>query len=134
MGCRRQRKEAGRKVQGTAKAGAARGPARGVREGRRKNAECRMKALRVATGGVREGRRQKAEGRMKRRALGAANGGDRGGQEGSRSIKPNPTKSNQVRPKKTVQSGSRCGPLDQKWRGGTSNSVERAGSEEMLNG
>src|SRR5260370_40916946 len=85
--------------------------------GGRQKEECRMKALRAATGGVREGRRQKAEGIMKRRALGAANGGDRGGQEGSRSIKPNPTKSNQIRPKKTVQTGSRRGPLDQNWRG-----------------
>ena|SRR6266853_3307087 len=57
MGCRRQRRRAGRKVQGTAKAGAARGPARGVRKGRRQKAEGRMKALRAVAGGATRGHR-----------------------------------------------------------------------------
>src|SRR5258708_361993 len=43
-------------------------------------------------------------------------------------IQQHPTKSNQIRPKKTVQPGSRRRPLDQHWRGRTSISVARVGS------
>src|SRR6266705_5741563 len=62
-----------------------------------------MRARRAATGGVREGRRQKADCRMKRRALGAANEGNRGGRgESGPSIQVNQDdwiKSDQIRPK-----------------------------------
>src|SRR5713226_2982524 len=60
---RRQGRRTGRKVQRMANAGAAREPARGVEEGRRKNAECRMKALRAATGGATRGHRRMRYGR-----------------------------------------------------------------------
>jgi hypothetical protein len=42
-------------------------------------------------------------------------------------IKPNPTK-------KSVQPGSRRGPLDQNWRGRNSIWVERVGCEEVVTG
>src|SRR5713101_1241405 len=49
-------------------------------------------------------------------------------------LRPNPTKSNQIRPKETVQPGSRRRQLNQNWRGRASTSVERVGCGEMLNG
>ncbi len=51
-----------------------------------------------------------------------------------RGIASNPTKSNQIQPKKMDQPGSRRGPLDQNWHGRTSIWVERVGYEEVVTG
>ena len=76
-----------------------------------------MRARRAATGGVREGRRQKAECRIKRRALGAANGGNRGGGgESGRSIQVNqddPITSDQIRPNQTKSDQKKRSSPDQ---------------------
>src|SRR5712691_3877496 len=66
----------------------------GVREGRRKNAEGRMKALRTATGGAAHGRwgRRKARNDEERTKPAQVN------QTKSDQIKPNPTKSDQIKP------------------------------------
>src|SRR5260370_20513813 len=72
------------------------------------------KVVRTASGGVQEGRRKNAECRIGWRleigrwAAGSGPGGNRGNrgeQGGSRSIEPNPTKSNQIRPNPTKKNG-----------------------------
>src|SRR6266851_218496 len=120
---RRQGRRTGRKVQRMANAGAAREPAGGVEEGRRKNAECRMKALRAATGGATRGHRRMRYGRNDEERTKS----DQVNRIKSDQIKPNPTKKN-------GQPGSRRGPLDQNWRGRTSMSVERVACRQMPNG
>jgi len=73
-----------------ANAGAAREPAGGVREGRRKNAECRMKALRAATGGATRGHRRMRNRRKDEKRTRS----DQVNRIKSDQIKPNPTKKN----------------------------------------